>query len=507
VGAGQAGTGDTRIVLRLLLAGLGGVYVIAFLSLWVQVEGLVGSGGILPNQRFFAALLSHTAATFVDAPSLCWGDGCSDATLIGLCLVGAVSGMLLVLGCAPLPAALLAWAAYLSLFYAGQAFLSFQWDLLLLEAGFLAIVAAPPRVGTPRSRAWRNSGSRVPVLLFRWLLFRLVFASGVVKLSSGDPTWRDLTALAFHYETQPIPYWTSWWVNQLPDLLQRASTAAALTIELVVPFLYFGPRELRAVGALATAGLMLLIATTGNYGFFNLLTLVLCLSLLDDAMLPARLRAFVAGSVEAAGQGGAAAMADSPLRRATLALLAAFVVATSLAPLFGAFRIQSPGWVVTAHRWQQGFRVTSPYGLFASMTTERPEIRVEGSADGRHWQAYGFPFKVDAVDRAPRFAGPHMPRLDWQLWFAALRGPERSRWFVEFARRLLEGSPEVRALLAHDPFPDAPPRHVRAVVRDYRFTDWASGFETGDWWTTGPPRLAFQLSAESLRQRAPDRER
>ncbi len=480
MGAGQTETSDVRIVLRLLLAGIGLVYVVAFLSLWVQVEGLVGAGGILPNQRFFAGLAEHSAASFVDVPSVCWGGGCSDAMLVALCGVGVVAGVLLVLGRAPLPAALMAWATYLSLFYAGQVFLSFQWDLLLLEAGFLAIVAA------------LAPGSRLPLWLFRWLLSRLVFASGVVKLSSGDPTWWDLTALAFHYETQPIPYWTSWWMHQLPEGLQRASTAGALAIELLVPFLYWGPRRVRQVAAVATAALMLLIAATGNYGFFNLLALVLCLSLLDDAMLPARLRALAP-----LGKGRAAQPSPSWwLRRVAAGALTAFVVATSLAPLVSAFRVKVPSPLARAHHWQHGFRIANPYGLFASMTTRRPEIRVEGSLDGHSWRVYGFPFKVDDLNSAPRFAGPHMPRLDWQLWFAALRGPERSAWFRAFATRLLNGKPEVRALLAHDPFPDAPPRYVRAVVRDYRFTDFATRRESGAWWSAGPPRVAFVASAE-----------
>lgn len=470
--------GGTRALQRLLLAGIGLVYVVAFLSLAVQIEGLVGSGGILPNAPYFTALSEHTAATFADAPSLCWGDGCGDATLLALCLSGAAAGGSLLLGFAALPAAAFAWFAYLSLFSAGQIFLGYQWDLLLLEAGFLALLAA----------AWRDAWPPLPIWLFRWLLFRLVFASGVVKLSSGDPTWRDLTALAFHYETQPIPYWTSWWMHQLPLPLQKASTAAALATELLAPLLYAGPRRARQLGAALTAVLMLLIGATGNYGFFNLLTLVLCLSLLDDAALPERLRRLGAG-------------ADAPrpptprtLRIAVLAPLVLWLLVASLVPVLSAFRVAAPAPLAAVYGWQHGFRMVNGYGLFATMTTERPEIDVQGSADGRTWQSYGFRYKVGDPNDAPRFAGPHMPRLDWQLWFAALRGADRVRWLRTFALALLEGRPDVLALLADDPFAEAPPRQVRVRLDLYRFSDYATGRDSGAWWTITQGHTAFVAS-------------
>jgi hypothetical protein len=176
------------------------------------------------------------------------------------------------------------------------------------------------------------------------------------------------------------------------------------------------------------------------------------------------------------------------------------VTAASLLPLASAFG--AAGWVgplARAYEWQRGLRITSPYGLFATMTTRRPEITVEGSDDGVVWRAYAFRYKPGDPLEAPRFAGPHMPRLDWQLWFAALRGPERSAWFHAFAQRLLDGSPQVRALLAHDPFPGAPPRQLRAIVRDYRFSDLATRRETGAWWEPGPPRLALVSGPAALR--------
>ena len=313
-----------------------------------------------------------------------------------------------------------------------------------------------------------------------------MFASGVVKLTSGDPTWRDLGTLALHYETQPLPVWTSWWMHQLPDGVHRASTAGALAIECLAPLLYLGPRRARLLGAGLTTALMLLIALTGSYGFFNLLTLVLCIALLDDRALPARLRRRLPARPE-----------DGPRlgpRHGALALVAVWLAVAGLAPLFAAFRVPPPDPLLAVYGAQRGAHVVSSYGLFATMTTERPEIDVQGAGADGVWRSYGFPYKPGDLERRPRFAGAHMPRLDWQLWFAALRGADRVRWLRAFGVALLEGRPDVRALLRHDPFPDAPPRELRVIVQGYRFTGLGDG--SSAWWRTeGPARVAFTMAA------------
>jgi hypothetical protein len=489
---------DRVAVRRLLLAGLGLVFTAAFASLAVQVEGLIGSRGILPAESFFRSLELYTAARFIDAPSVCWWVACGDAVLASLCAVGVLGGLALMVGAAPLPAAIACWTAYLSLFYAGQTFLSFQWDLLLLEAAFLAIFLAPARALSPRSPAWRRPPSRSVLFLFRWLLFRLVFSAGVVKLSSGDPVWRDLSALAYHYETQPIPTWTSWWAFQLPLPIQQLSVLGTFAVELLVPWLYFAPRPARLFAAASTAGFMGLIALTGNYGFFNLLAAVLCLSLLDDRVLPAGLRARLTG--DAAPRRPLPDGRVAPLRTALALAGTGFLVLASLLPLGRAFRarIDWPAPIAWAYRAQAGLRLVSPYGLFATMTTRRPEILVEGSADGRTWRPYTFRWKPGDPMRAPAFTGLHMPRLDWQMWFAALSGPEHQRWFASFLRRLLAGEPAVLALLEADPFGGSPPRHVRATLYDYRFTDCGTRAETGAWWRRRRLHPYLELSADEL---------
>lgn len=489
---------DLVALRRLLLSGIGITYWVAFVSLGSQVHGLVGSHGILPNEPYFSALVERSAATFWDVPGLCWGSGCSDAMLGLLWVVGAGCGVLLAAGAVPLPAAIVAWLAYLSLFQAGQMFLSYQWDVLLLEAGFLAIFLAPPRALGPTSPGWHGAPSRTVLLLFRWLLFRLVFASGVVKLSSGDAAWSGLSALSHHYENQPLPTWTSWWAYQLPPVFHKLSTAGALAIELGAPLLYFGPRRARLAAAAATAALMGLIAATGNYGFFNLLALVLCLSLLDDSVLPSRLR----DRLVPAPKSAVPRPSRTPLARGLVAALALYLVLSSLVPLASAFRQRwndTPLGAVAA--LQGGWRLTNGYGLFAVMTTTRPELLFDASLDGEEWRPYHFRWKPGDPARAPSFAPLHMPRLDWQLWFAALRGSEPSPWVVPFAKKLLELEPGVLALLEEYPFPGSRPLHVRIRRADYRFTDRATRQETGAWWQRGEPAFVAQLDVEIDRER------
>jgi hypothetical protein len=393
-------------------------------------------------------------------------------------------------------------ALYLSLATAGQDFMNFQWDALLLEAGFLAIFLDVGRV-----TRW----------LFRWLLFRLIFLSGAVKLLSGDPAWRALAALRYHYETQPLPTLPAWYMHQLPLEFHKLEAVAMFAAELAVPFLFFAPRRIRHLGALASVGLQALIFLTGNYTFFNLLTVALCLFLLDDALLGRWLPRFLVPHVCATlfgadvGRSGGARMgrlglqaqlAQRPCRhnpqenrasapevshsRARIvlgSLLASFVLLLSgyeLAEMF--FHVQSEtGYAVLMRVYP--FRLVNTYGLFAIMTTSRGEIVLEGSNDGVTWQEYEFKYKPGDVTQRPRWVAPHQPRLDWQMWFAALGSPRSHPWVIRSMVRLLEGRPEVLALLGKNPFPQKPPKFVRARFYEYRFTTPEEHRQTGAWWS------------------------
>ncbi len=424
------------------------IYAIAFGSLIGQITGLLGARGILPVADYLKAVAESVGGMrFYYVPTVFWINA-SDGALLAVCWVGVAIAAMVLVGFFERAGLAFLFVLYLSLSSAGQEFLSFQWDALLIEVGFLAIFLG---------------NSRVVVWLFRWLLFRLMFLSGAVKLLSHDPSWRGLTALSFHYWTQPLPNRISWYMAQLPDWFQKMSTAWVLGVELMVPFLIFAPRRIRIGGGWCLLGLQVLIFLTGNYTFFNLLAVALCVFLWDDRDFERWLK--------------------PPLRaeaRATMLtkIVAVVVLAIGLSRMVETF-LNVP---VALVKYTAPFEIVNSYGLFAMMTTERPEIIVEGSRDGETWTAYSFRYKPGDVARAPRWAVPYQPRLDWQMWFAALGNYRENPWFVNFAVKLLEGSPEVRGLLEADPFGARPPHYVRAMLYDYTFTDAAERRKTGNWW-------------------------
>lgn len=464
---------------RLFLSSLGGVYVLAFVSLWVQVDGLFGDSGILPASQYLALGEQQLGPhPWRQIPTLAWLVGAGDRSLHALCATGVVSGLLLVVGIAPALSCAVAWVSYLSLFSLGRDFLGFQWDILLLECGFLAIFSSPLRALSPRSPAWSVPPPAPIIWLLRLLIAKLMLLSGIVKLTSGDPTWRNLTALAYHYQTTCLPTWTGWYMHQLPLWFHQLSAAGMFGVELAMPLLAFGPAPARLTAALAFGGLMIFIGATGNYGFFNLLAIALCIPLLDDRFLP--LSAVVRTESDRRPLAAWPTFVTLPL--------AIGIVLLTCVPLARALRIRMavPWPVAQLDRWQSPFQIVNGYGLFANMTTERPEIALEGSDDGESWRRYDFRWKPGDVMRRPQFVEPHMPRLDWQMWFAALGSYRNSRWFLPFAVQLLRGSPAVLDLLANNPFPQRPPRYLRARLEQYRFTTSGERRATGAWWHVEP---------------------
>ena len=437
----------------LRLVGL--IYFIAFLSLWQQVGGLLGSHGIQPAAELMTAARRYFGGVnFWQWPTVCWFNT-SDGFLRALCGTGTLLALLVIVDVATLPALAGLWLLYLSLCTVGDVFLGYQWDALLVETGLLAALFAP--------------GSRTLLWLLRWLLFRLMFSAGVVKLASGDALWRSLKTLTIHYETQPLPTWIGWWAHQLPEWWQRFSCGGMFVIELAAPCLIFAPRRWRFAGAGAIVGLMGLIALTGNYCFFNLLTVALCFLLLDDEALPAWSRRLARWRPAA------------PIGwRGILVPVAIFLLVLSIPPLVGAFRarVTWPRWMTVGAAW----RSVNGYGLFASMTNPRYEIVIEGSADGEHWRAYEFRDKPGDLHHRPGFVAPHQPRVDWQMWFAALGRYQNNSWLLNFCGRLLQGEPAVVRLLAENPFPEHPPRLIRAQLYEYHWTDPATRRTTGAWW-------------------------
>jgi len=433
--------------VELFFKALGLIYLIAFVSFGVQADGLIGAHGIQPAAAYLRAMHEALGAgVYWNVPTIFWLSA-SDLALRVAWLTGAALAILLVLGFLRRVCLVLLLILYLSICSAGQEFWSFQWDALLLESGFLAIfLDASP------GRTW----------LLRWLLFRLTIMSGLVKLMSGDPTWRNLTALNYHYETQPLPTPIAWYMYQLPGWFQKMSTGFVFVVEVLVPLLIFASLRLRRIGGVFLIGLQVLILLTGNYTFFNWLTIALCVFLFAEQQ----------------GQ----APATTWTHRGVTVAVTAFVAVTSGLQFLEMFSFPLPALAGSYLHRIAPLSLVNTYGLFAVMTTTRPEIIIEGSNDTVNWRAYEFRYKPGDLRRAPPWVAPYQPRLDWQMWFAALGSARQNAWFFNFAARLLEGSPAVLGLLERNPFPGAPPHYIRATVYDYQFTSFAERKSTGAWW-------------------------
>ena len=443
---------EFAVTADFLVRGIALCGLAAFVSLWWQIEGLVGPAGVLPVDAFLDAVAgARGIERYWLLPTVFWLDA-SPITLHAVCAVGTAATLLALAGRWRCIASVVAYVCYLSLLGAGQVFLSYQWDILLIEC----FVAAAVLARAPTAGVW----------LTRLVLFRFMFLSGFVKLASGDPTWADGTALAYHFETQPLPTALAWYAHHASAAMLEAAVAATLFIELVLPFCILLPRNVRLVAAGGFVALELLILATGNYNFFNLLTIVLCVALLDDRLLRVRLR-----GVRPDGSGTGAKLA------------AGCVIALGVCVTLEATS-RLPGVLSEVVQTVRPLRLANPYGLFAVMTTERDELVVQGSLDGETWRDYAFPFKPGNTARAPRWATPHQPRLDWQMWFAALTTPERAPWIYDFAFALLEARPAVLALVG-DPFDGVRPTYVRVLRYPYRFTTAEERARSGDWWARG----------------------
>ena len=469
----------------LFLRLLGVVYLVAFASLLVQLRGLVGEHGLMPVNEF----LARAQDTYGDGawrllPTLLWLDS-TDRGLLIVSAGGMALAALLILDIVPLIVLPALWLLYLSLAVGGQDFLSFQWDGLLLETGLLAALWAPAG-WFPSLRLEVRQPSPVVQWLLWLLLFKLMFLSGATKLLSGDPTWRNLTALDVYFETQPLPPWTAWFVHQLSTPVHAVATALVFVVEMGLPLVVFVParfRWVRLAGAALIIGFQLTIAATGNYGFFNLLTILLCVPLLDDRLLRPVVRLRLT-----------APQPEAPFRRTVVGVAVAVILCLSalsfvrelVYTLPGAGPGAMPLWSEQLLGAFAPFRSVNGYGLFRVMTTERPEIIVEGSADGTVWKPYEFRWKPGDPERRPRFVAPYQPRLDWQMWFAAL-DPIGNRALLEgLVQRLLDGSPDVLGLLGSNPFPDRPPKFLRLMYFRYFFSSPETKAATGAWWSREP---------------------
>jgi hypothetical protein len=447
--------GSFALTQALFVRLLGLIYLAAFASYWPQMTGLVGSQGIVPAAPMLQAMHREIGAKiFRYIPTLFWF-GINDAALVWFCIVGCIAAVLLMLGFFSRTCVVVCWALYLSVVSIGQPFTSFQWDALLLESGFLAFFAGAP---------WL-------VWAYRFLLFRLMFESGVVKLLSHDPNWRNFHALRFHFMTQPLPNPLAYYVYRAPAWLLDSMTAGTLTIELAAPFLLFGARRLRQIAAALLMALQVLILLTGNYAFFNLLALALCLWAFDDSTFTPLARWLSKRPLRVDSQ---------ILRGACNAVLALLIVIAAI-QLLGMFAPGIESAFAKPINVVEPFQIVNTYGLFAVMTTTRPEIIIEGSDDRVNWKEYSFRYKPGELHRGLPLVAPYQPRLDWQMWFAALGSYQENSWVGNLLYRLLLGAPAVLRLMEPPPFAK-PPRYIRALLYEYEFTTPAERSRTGAVW-------------------------
>jgi predicted DCC family thiol-disulfide oxidoreductase YuxK len=475
-------------VRDLFLRLLGLTFLIAFLSLLAQVDVLYGSHGLLPMQPYLDAW--RPVATWLSAPTLLWLS-CSDTALRLILAAGALLSLVLIFNVAPLYCLVAAWLLYVSFASVGRTFLEFQWDNLLLEAAFFSFFITPAGL--------RPKGVRphpVGIFLMQWLLFRLHVESGAAKLLRGDPTWRDLTAMVSYYETAPIPTWLGWYVHQLPLWAHEACAVFTLFVELIVPFFIWGPRALRVGAFFFMIAMQLSVVLTANYGFFNYLSMALCLFVLDDGHLGwvTRRLGWVLSPVSPRAFPRWQTFIWSVVA-IVLVPLSVIQFAPFVRPLAGLDRDITPARTLIAP-----FRSLNIYHLFATMTLVRREVVIEGSNDGTTWLPYEFRYKPGDVDRRPPFVAPHQPRVDFQLWFLLLRGgPPLDLYFNNLLARLLHAPQAVAPLFSRDPFPDAPPQFIRLAYYRYHFTDWATRRATKAWWRRDLLGYSKPITAEMVR--------
>jgi Lipase maturation factor len=463
----------------MLLRGIGLVYAVAFLILVRQGPALIGEHGILPAVRYLALVtssLGSRGAGFWELPSLFWVSA-SDAWLQCTAWLGLLGALAVLAGFSNAPLLGLLWMLYLSFCHVGQIFYGYGWDSLLCETGFLAIFLAP--FWRPSEFDPRSPPHVIVIVLFRWLAFRIMFGAGLIKLR-GDACWTDLTCLAYHYETQPNPGPLSPLFHAAPLWFHKLGTLFNHLVEVVAPFGVFGPRPVRAVAGTLIVVFQSILIASGNLSFLNWLTLIIGLACFDDQLVlrvvPGRWRERWRARLALLGE------AEPSRRRRNASIALAVVIAVlSLNPVVN---LLSPRQAMNASF--EPFNLVNTYGAFGSVSRERYEVIIEGTAattldERTKWLEYGLPCKPGRVDRRPCLVTPYHYRLDWQLWFVPLSPDYQRRWFLSLTNRLLQGDAQVLALFDENPFPTRPPHFVRASFFRYQFLPLGS---RGTWQRT-----------------------
>jgi hypothetical protein len=520
----QAGS-RTRLVPRwLFLRALAIFYFSAFYSLLFQIEGLIGPRGVLPAEKFLAALRGETGSLrFWYAPTLFWISS-GQHMMMAVTWLGLIASIAAFLNLWPRLSFFVCLICFLSFVTAAEAFSSYQSDGMLLEAGFIALFFAPR--GLLPGLGIASPTSRASLFLLLWEWFRIYFESGLVKLLSGDPEWRNYTAMDEYYQNGPLPTWVGWYVEHLPHWFHAATVVATLGMELAVVWMLFLPRRARLICFFIVTPWEIGVILTANYTFLNYLVLALGFLLLDDRslrwLLTARIRAAlpepqqqedVPQEVESLSILKTFSEVEEPnpvaARRWTIVLGKARLAVTSVMLTWIAYattvemiRIPWPDLPLPTEPViaLEPFRIANQYGLFAVMTRGRYEIEFQGSNDSENWTPYLFRYKPQSLDKAPGIYAPYQPRFEWNLWFESLGDWRQNNLVPLTEERLLENDPDVLALFRGNPFGHAPPRYVRAVLWQYWFTSMEEKRRSGEWWR----RELMGLYAPELTQQ-PDR--
>jgi hypothetical protein len=482
----ERGASERLIPRWLFLRALGGIYFSAFFSLLFQIRGLIGPEGILPANQYLQAVAHSfgTARGVWFAPTLLWMASGSHMPM-ALCWVGMAASVLLVFNMWPRGMLVICFLCFISFVSAGQDFANYQSDGMLLEAGFISLFFAPPGFRPGYGSEFRPS--RASLFLLQWEWFRIYFESGVAKIAGGDPEWRNFTAMDEYYQNGPLPTWIGWYVQHLPHWFHAFATGATLVLELGLVWMLFLPRRWRIVCFFIVTPWEAMVILTGNYAFLNYLVLILGFLLLDDPFLarflPQRwMQSFTPPAPEKIGMQSAGRLRHY-FRVLKLSFAGVFlglifyVTAVELIWMF--VRLPLPEAPIAA---LEPLRIANQYGLFGIMTRGRYEIEFQGSEDGKNWSAYPFRYKPQALNQAPGIYAPYQPRFDWNLWFASLGSWQDYPIVVRTEVRLLSNDKDVLDLFAANPFPQAAPHLVRAVLWQYWFTSLQEKRATGLWW-------------------------
>jgi len=498
----ECGASDRLIPRWLFLRALGLIYFSAFDSLLFQIRGLIGPHGILPAGEYLEALGRSTVAhvRFWYAPSLFWFSSGS-GMLLAVCWIGLITSLLLVLNVWPRAMLAICLVCFLSFVSTARDFSEYQSDGMLLEAGFISLLFAPP--GLRPGLGASHPPSRAALFLLQWEWLRIYFESGIAKLASGDPQWRNFTAMDEYYQNGPLPTWIGWYLQHLPHWFHASAAVATLVMELGLIWMILLPRRFRVILFAIVTIWELGVISSANYAFLNYLVLSLGILLIDDGSLarrsPRRWRSRLEAVLspdnppepserkpEKGKQAGRSSLrvrirshfGALKVAVSTVMLTWIFYVTTAQLALMLAPQVPLPAAPIMM---LEPLRIANQYGLFAVMTRGRYEIEFQASNDGENWTPYPFRYKPQALNEAPGIYAPYQPRFDWNLWFASLGSWTNNPIVPNTEVRLLENDPDVLALF-RNPFPRAPPKRVRAMLWQYRFTTMSEKRATGNWW-------------------------